>query len=79
MYVNDTKIYKEIKNMTDLFYLQHDLDKINNWPTRNGLYINHNICKSTIFLPSHVEKLSFPINNIMIENVTSFKDLDVTF
>ena len=82
LYIDDMKIYKEIKNNDDFILLNEYLNEICEWNKKNGLDFNESKCKVIIFSKNEYEeenKFAFKINTKNIEYSNKIKDLGIIF
>lgn len=80
LFADDLKIFHPIKSPLDCEVLRRDLLALSNWCQTNRLLLNISKCKVMSFSNSK-NQISEPyfIDNVLLESVTSFKDLGVTF
>ena len=80
LYIDDLKIYKEIKTENDHLLLQEDINRVERWNEENGLEFNPFKCRLIIFSrTSNFFNFNFQINNVNIERVQNIKDLGIIF
>ena len=81
MYADDTTIYFNLEDFSrddDVNCVSIELNKVNNWLQENKLSLN--IEKKRMIFYRHqkkIEPISFSINEVQINNVSSFKFLDI--
>ena len=76
MFVDDTKVYREINNPEDHKALQLDLDRMNEWSHRWQLPFNETKCKCMHF-GSPNPKLTYEMNDHSLESTNEERDLGV--
>jgi hypothetical protein len=80
LYADDVKLFKEVKDPSDCYDLQRDIDNLSRWCDANGLRINVGKCKFMSFTrQSSPHRHVYHINGIPLEKVESFRDLGVVF
>lgn len=80
IYADDVKIFSKIKNDTDLFNLQRELNIFCEWCNLNRLSLNVSKCKVMNFSRRRTGlDNSLFLNGVMIDRVHSFLDLGVLF
>ena len=75
---DDVKIFLEIRNVTDCFKLQDDLNKISDWSSRNNMNLNISKCKCITF--SRIDNsiiFDYRLNGTPLERVSHIRDLGV--
>ena len=84
LYADDTKIWRLIDSFDDHFVLQSDIDKLFAWSVENRMTFHPSKCKvlSVTMQRNVLDNLPFNIywynlNNVMIDYVSSHKDLGV--
>ena len=76
LYADDTKLYREIKNLSDNEKLQQDINLLNDWALSNKMYFHPDKCKSMCVT---LQKVVYKLGAVSIEPVTTEKDLGVNF
>lgn len=80
MYADDIKIYKAIKNESDILQLQQDLDSLVLWSHNNGLKLNIDKCCVISYFRKRTPIINtYTIDGVQLERVHKIKDLGVTF
>ena len=80
LYADDVKIFKAISTKSDMFEIQHDLDKIVGWADPNRLALNVAKCTTTQFFKTTKSyDTTYSINGTALPNNTLVKDLGVLF
>lgn len=80
LYADDIKVFKIVNSVEDCLSLQDDLNRLQNFAERNGLAFNVSKCKLLQYTKcTNRICYDYTLNNVVIEKVTSTKDLGVTF
>lgn len=80
LYADDLKIYIEIKSISDCSKLQDNLVKLNDWCVKNLLPLNIGKCNIMSYSRRKTTELfDYHLDNVIMNRVTQFKDLGVTF
>lgn len=80
LYADDLKIFQTIKTYRDFVLLQSDLNTIHKWCLDNKLTLNINKCVFIVFSNKlNQSDVSYKINNITLNKMSTVKDLGVTF
>ena len=73
-------IYLQLNDENSIAYIQQDLDNLKKWSKANGLEYNHKKSFSILFSKTSVANSHIlEINNNILENVNSIKDLGIIF
>ena len=78
LFADDTKIFRVVRNKGDYIALQNDLNSLYEWSLKWQLSFNISKCKHLHFGITHSYG-SFYLNGILIDSITSHKDLGITF
>ena len=76
LFADDTKLYRTIRTEDDTTSLQDDINRLVNWSTMWQLPFNEHKCKC-IHIDNDKTKLSYQMNDHILENVKEIKDLGV--
>ena len=76
LFVDDAKIFRNIKSPSDSDCLQEDIDKLTVWSIRWQLPFNESKCKS-MHIGYKNEWRKYKMNDHLLEQVTEEKDLGV--
>ena len=81
LYADDTELFKEIKEETDLKTLQDCIDNLQYWSERALQKFHPDKCEVMRIesRPSNLEKCEYNLNGEPLKNVTTVKDLGITF
>ena len=80
LFADDLKLFCVIKSKSDCDILQTNLNVLFNWCELNKLNLNIKKCKVMCYTGSRSPiKVAYTIDNDIIEEVETFKDLGVTF
>jgi hypothetical protein len=80
LYADDLKIYKIIKTQLDVFDLQEDVRRIENWCARNGMKLNVCKCKAMCFSRKTVPSVPYySLEGEQLEIINAIKDLGLFF
>lgn len=81
LYADDTKFFGIVNNITEQLHLQHSIDKLKEWSTRNKIELNNNKTFVVSYTTKKRERFNsrYYILNNVISKVESIKDLGVTF
>ena len=82
LYVDDLKIFKEIRNDKDIISFKKDIKRLHNWNYLNSLSWNLLKCKIMIFDTKSSKKCKntqYKIGKKIIEQVSLIKDLGIFF
>ena len=80
LYADDTKLYREIKNLSDNEKLQKDINLLNDWALLNKKIFHPEKCKSMCVTLKHIsQQFVYKLGSVPIEPVTTEKDLGVNF
>ena len=82
MYVDDLKIFKEIRNDKGIINFKKDINKLHNWNYQNSLSWNLSKYKIMIYDSKNSKKsknTEYKIDKKIIEQVTLIKDLGIFF
>ena len=78
MFADDVKIFRSVRNQTDAVELQRDVDALSKWAADWRLHLNASKCKSfKITLKRNPLVFSYKINDSVLEEVTTIRDLGV--
>ncbi|KAI8426450.1 hypothetical protein MSG28_005277 [Choristoneura fumiferana] len=78
LYADDLKLYKEVKNTSDVELLQMDLDSISRWCASNGMVLNVSKCQHIKFTRNmNIINSSYAIGGVELEEVCTIRDLGV--
>ena len=81
LYADDTKIWRNILSQQDHEILQHDINLLYDWSTRNKMNFHPNKCHVLAVtrkrLPSIESRYAYMLNDIKLEYCLSEKDLGV--
>lgn len=78
LYADDLKLFRVIKSLVDCCALQADVEHVSKWCEINGMQMNAAKCKTITFSRCHLPvTFDYSLNNLMLERVTSIKDLGV--
>ena len=79
LFADDTKVFRVIKNRDDYLVLQNDLNLLYNWSLTWQLSFNILLKYNYLHLgPPHYFE-PYHINSLVIDSVTSHKDLDIQY
>ena len=81
-YVDDLKIFKEIRNDKDIINFKKDIKKLYNWNYQNSISWNLSKCKIMIYDAKNSKKIKntqYKIGKKIIEQVSLIKDLGIFF
>lgn len=79
MYADDVKLYSSLSAVSECVLLQEDLGRLVDWCQCNHMLLNLGKCKKMSFSRRQVLKTSYLIGDSLLENVSPFCDLGVTF
>ena len=78
LFADDTKVFHVIRNRDDYLALQNDFNLLYNWSLTWQLSFNIFKCKHLHLGPPHHFE-AYHINSLVIDSVTSHKDLGTQF
>ena len=81
LYADDMLLYRQISADNDYQHLQHCVNLLSSWCSRNHLTFNSNKCKCMVFSRRHSRAIKFPslcLGSTPLELVHSYKYLGVT-
>ena len=81
LYADDILLYRQISADDDYQHLQHCVNLLSSWCSRNHLTFNSNKCKCMVFSRRHSRAIKFPslcLGSTPLELVHSYKYLGVT-
>ena len=80
LFIDDLKIYLEIKSDSDIKLFQNTLISVNEWNIKNGLEFNLKKCETLSYnKDAIISNHNYHINNESLTKVTNTKDLGVYF
>lgn len=80
MFADDLKIYRQVIDHHDTILMQNDLDRFNNYCSRNKLSLAYDKCVHITFTRNRNKIMSnYHIGNATIKNVPAVKDLGILF
>ena len=77
-FVDDTKVFRKVTNVTDKQSLQDDLDKLVKWSKKWQMLLNFGKCKCIHIGHGNMDK-EYKMGDTVLGRTTQEKDLGVTF
>ena len=80
LFADDMLLFKSMRSNEDLCKLQSDINLVSEWVNSNFLTFNSSKCKCMLVTKkrtNYIQSVQFYLNNVILEQVKSFKYLGV--